>query len=547
MKADTNTNQHIRDVCLRKLRSASPQAFKGNATSFLATYYTVYQLRSLLEKHPPLIDTQSIAAMADLLMSDTFNGQHQGFFLFREAAETLASFMVLAPDASLVDLSYSALKDSLTSASGDKHRAIAGAIGDLPFHERGPEVNHQAAVKIPRIHWENFLKAHGFEIVGQPAYVGRSLVAELKNRRRRLVCKMATPNDTPADLQKEALWMEYLAAIRRSFPVRFDIPETIKIDGRHVFSAARFPKPGSEIKPLHSKGYAIGFLAHEDYFIYPNSPGFHERLSLKVLDEVMCRNSWLLGQLTAKGIVHGALIPLFHNRTQRNRRQDQGIYEWVRAGRLDRWIYSCQYPNIGLTGIRDFEHFDALKDTNQKLYRLIGNHFLSLILVTGSYFRNRDATRMGQDAEGNPTDARSLFEKRYLKKIVTGIFFNYYKGFVGSALAGDIPVDMDRLILRMIEEMGVDRHMEEILRVRDQMAMSAGDFRAFLKERGLDNRDVDQLQKGAEDIVILSGPHLGGFNEAISLPELIESIGTMSALCIAGRFSEERGLNRLSE
>ena len=391
------------------------------------------------------------------------------------------------------------------------------------------------------------MNEHGLEPVGRPTYIGRSLVVELKHDHRYLVCKMATQNDSAANLQKESLWMDYLAASCRSFPVRFDIPETLKTDCGYVFSASRFPKPESAIKPLHSKGYAIGFLAHKDYFTYPNAPGLHKHLSLEVLDEVMCRNSWILGRLAAMGIVHGALIPLFHNRTQRNRRQDQGIYEWVRAGRLDRWIYSCEYPNIGLTGVRDFEHFDALKDAKQKLYRLIGNHFLSLILVAGSYFRNKNIRFMGQDDEGRPADARFLFEKDFLNKIVAGIFHNYYKGFVGSDYKGDIPLDMDRLILRMIEEMGVDRHMEEILRVRDQAEMSEGDFRAFLTERGLDDREVDRLEKGAEDIVIQSGPHLGGFNETISLPELIESIGSMSALCIAGRFREKRGLAGLKE
>ena len=543
MQRNTESNQLLRDACLEKLRSVSPGVFRGKATDFMTKYYAVFQLRAHLEKHPTLIDAQSIAVIANLLMSNTFNGQHQGFFLFREAAETLTSFMIWSEEMPLVGLSYTALKDSLTCSSGDKHRAIAGAIGDLPFHRAGPEVNHQEVPKIPKVRWEDFLKAHGLEISGRPSYIGRSLVVRLKHRHRLLVCKMATADDLAVDLQKEALWMEYLTSRCQSFPVRFDIPETIKMDCGHVFSATNFPKPDSGAKPLHARGYAIGFLVHKDYFRYPNESDSQKRLSSEVFDEVMCRNAWILGRLSAMGIMHGALIPLFHNRTQRNRRQDQGIYEWVRAGRLDRWLYSCAYPNIGLTGVRDFEHLDALKDTNQKLYRLIGNHFLSLFLVTGSYFRNKNIQLMGYDPQGKPTDARFLFEKNVLKEIVAGIFYNYYKGFVGSAYVDDIPVDMDRLILRMIEEMGVDQHMEERLRVADQEEMSEGGFRAFLIERGLENQEVDQLKKGVEDIVIDSGPHLGGFNDTISLPELIESVGTMSALCIAGRFQEERGLN----
>jgi hypothetical protein len=540
MQRDAESNRTIQDACLEKLRHASPNPFRGKATDFMTKYYAVFQLRTFLEAQPMLIDAQSIAVVANLLRSDAFNGQHQGFFLFREAAETLVSCMIRTGERSLAGLSYTVLKDSLGAASGDKHRAIAGAMGDFPFHRDGPDVNHKALSRIPVLQWEVFLKAHGLEIAGRPTYIGRSLVARLKQRRRLLVCKMAGKDGSAADLQKEALWMEYLGSCCRPFPVRFDIPEVIKIGGGYVFSAFNFPRPGSQAKALHARGYAIGFLAHKDYFAYPNEPVLHKRFSNDVFDEVICRNARILGRLSAMGIIHSALIPLFHNRTQRNRRQDRGLYEWVRAGRLDRWIYSCAYPNIGLTGVRDFEHFDALKDTNQKLYRLIGNHFLSLFLVAGSYFRNKNIQLMGYDPEGRPTDARFLFEEDLLKEIVTGIFYNYYEGFVGSAYSGDIPIDMDRLIFRMIEEMGVDHHMAERLRVADQKAMSEGEFRVFLLERGLEKRKVDQLEKGVEDIVIDSGPHLGGFNEGISLPELIECVGTMSALCIAGRFREEQ-------
>jgi hypothetical protein len=88
----------------------------------------------------------------------------------------------------------------------------------------------------------------------------------------------------------------------------------------------------------------------------------------------------------------------------------------------------------------------------------------------------------------------------------------------------------------MIEAMGVDRHMEEVLRVADQMEMSDESFKAFLKSRGYSEDDIKVLKKGVEDVTVYTGPHLGGFNERISIPELTESVGAMSALCIAGRY-----------
>jgi hypothetical protein len=91
----------------------------------------------------------------------------------------------------------------------------------------------------------------------------------------------------------------------------------------------------------------------------------------------------------------------------------------------------------------------------------------------------------------------------------------------------------------MIEEMGVERYMEEVLRVVDERQISDERFSALLGERGYAADQIRGLKRGAEDITLCTGPHLGGFNERISLPEIIEAVETMSALCIAGRYCRE--------
>ena len=88
----------------------------------------------------------------------------------------------------------------------------------------------------------------------------------------------------------------------------------------------------------------------------------------------------------------------------------------------------------------------------------------------------------------------------------------------------------------MIEEMGVDRYMEEILRVPDQNDMTDTEFKRFFEDAGYSTDQIKELKKGESDIVMHTGPHLGGFNRQISLPELIESVAAMSALCIAGKY-----------
>ena len=533
------TSLRTRHIYLEKLSREAQAAFAGAATDFTDKYLALFHLRSMLKQNPELIDAKIITAIKKLLLSQTYDHQHQGFFIFREAAETLVSFLSLVKDEKLAVSSYDALKDVLERATGNKHRAVAGALGSVPFHIRGPKIELKKVSHIPMIQWPDFLRQQSFDIQDPPVFLGRCLVSRLKHEGELLVLKMARPYDSTWDLQQEVIWMNHLNTYRTSFPLRFDIPTPIQVEGSDVFRVQDLPVTDSIKDHLHPQAYAVGFLAHKEYFCYPNEATADKRLSVIEFQEVIFRNAWLAGNLASRGIIHAALIPLFHNRTQRNRRQDGGVYEWIRAGRLDRWLASCTYPNIGLTGVRDFEHFESFQGLSQQLYRSIGSHLLSLLLVAGSYFRQKNNHRIGYDEHGIPTDTRDLFEEHILQRIIQGIFHNYYEGFVGEPFGGEIPLDFAGIASRMIEEMGVDRHMEEILRVADQKAMSENEFSIFLADRGFVDNEIAIMEKGVQDIVIQSGPHLGGFNGSISLPELIETIGTMSALCMVGRLWKE--------
>ena len=79
--------------------------------------------------------------------------------------------------------------------------------------------------------------------------------------------------------------------------------------------------------------------------------------------------------------------------------------------------------------------------------------------------------------------------------------------------------------------------MEEIFRATDQQEMSDDEFNEFLLERGFNGSNIDRLQRGLEDITIMTGPHLGGFNQRISLPELIHFTETATSYCICDRFT----------
>lgn len=526
----------MKETHLEREKALSEGQIQDKASDFSARYFAVYHLQCLAQTHPEIITSKTISTVQGLLKDPGFSRQRRGFFLCRLAAETLAAVILYSDRQPLADQALASLRDVLATTSGHAHRVSAEALGGLPFSICGPRLKEVTTQDVPSVSWSDILDKKGFRLSAPPRFVGRSLMAPLNQADRLLIFKLASCNGFPKCLFREALWTEHLRGANYVFPLRFDIPVAIRIKGAYVFRLKDLPVRLPGKVGLCPHPYAIGFTAHKDYFSYPADAMSQPETNETAFSRVMFRNAWLLGRLTSLGIVHSAPIPLFHNRVQRRRRRDNGRYEWFRGGRLDRWLDSCSYPNLGFTGIRDFEHLISFKGHSRDLYRHIGSHLLSLLLVTGSYFRGKNRNLVGFDDNGKPVDTRSLFDKGALKTIILGIFLGYYRGFVQREYQGNVPLDLDRLASRMIEEMGVDRYMEEILRAADQKAMTDEQFRRFLKDRGYADEAIKGLRKGIKDIVVCTGPHLGAFNERISLPELVEAVETMSALCVAGRY-----------
>ncbi len=526
------------NIDLNKERALAVEKIKGDAFDFTAKYYAVAELHQIAETEPAVVNGETVSVLEALMGYRGFARQRQGFFLFRETANTLGALISNCQSVETAESVLSAFKRILSSVSSHAHRAAAEALGGLPISIKGPRQPEMKRDSIPSISFDRILEKNAVKSSSAPVFLGRSLVIRCRDQNRLLVIKLARPSDTPEGLAREILWMDHIRSGGYRFSSRFDIPETLYVDDSPVFRLNGTPVQNGA--GLHPKRFAIAFSAHPDYYTYPNEPETVKKLSGEEFAKVMRGNAFLAGKLASRGVVHSALIPLFHNRVQVNRRRDQGLYEWFRAGRLDQWLRSCDHPNMGVTGLRDFEHMFSYDEKGLSLYRHMGSQFLSFMLVVGSYFRNRDEKQVGIGGDGKPVDARMLFDRGLLKELIPGLFKDYYRGFVGEDYRGELPFDVDRLVSRMIDEMGVDRYMEEFLRVADQNRMRDDEFVAFLTNRGFEPSRIAGLTRGREDIVIHSGPHLGGFNERISLPELIEAVAAMSGICIAGRYWRER-------
>jgi len=522
-------------------RALAEKTLQGDSFDFSNKFLAARNFHRLVQAGATTVAPATVDILEGVLRDRGLGRERQSLQLFREAALSLMALLSANFEEEIGDHLVSTLARVLTGATGNSLTALAEAAATLPLGIARPEWPAELPFgDIPQVDWDQLPDRAGFDTLSLPCFAGRSLVAAGSEQERILVVKLARAGESPEDLQREAAWMDYLASAFPDLPHRFDVPSPLRFPGNsYLFRLSTLPVEPPLDTVLHPDRYAIGFVAHQQYFDYPNHGD--TRCDQERFEEILLRNSWLLGRLASEGIIHEAPIPLFHNRVQQGRRTDAGLYQWPRRGRLDRWLESCAHPNIGPTGIRDFEHFFTVNGSGDQLYLLIGNHLLSLILVTASYFRNRDESRIGLDRTGQPVDARDLFDPLALARLIDSIFQHYYSGIVGRELDGPLPVAGDALAERLINEMGVDRYMEEFFRVADQEVMSDHLFARFLEWHGFSRRRIRTMRKGEQDIRLFTGPHLGGFNQRISCPELIDAVAAMSACCLIGRYLHVNG------
>jgi hypothetical protein len=316
---------------------------------------------------------------------------------------------------------------------------------------------------------------------------GRTLISSAGDKF--LAIKLGLRCDDDEKLLTESIIQNYLYhhGIDLGLSSRFPHPLGIEKSMRGPIRLRGIPADIKKELKLSSDPPAICYLADGDYFRYLNDPA----LSVDEIRDGLILCSRDLAKMTAIGVIHTALIPLFHNREQINTRTDRGVYRWWSrvAGRLDRWRESCQYPNVRLSGLADFEHIEIHSAvSSEDLQHIIGDQLLSISLVLCSYFRNRGE-----------------FDQKALSKILKNCFLTYHREFTHkNSSVGDC-IDWDHLAARMSEEMEEDKYMNAIIR-----------------GGGLHGENVD----------VSTGPHLGLFNGPFPLPELIRAIHITSLFAI---------------
>lgn len=508
-------------------------------TTFQETFLILNQIGEFARSFPEHCTETTVASLVQVLESGRFDRQRQRFFLYQACCDSLIT-LIQAGESRLRPLALTHLQALLLRTGSQKRRAISQAFGRLPL-----KIHPPASPEIrPQIFTTSFDRLAGIMAVEQPemmVWQGRSLIGRSSGNRMAVI-KFLRQDDRVEEICLEPFWMTVLKDLPFAGDLRFRIPVPIMIDESWIFSLHDVPSDPVSGETLHPDRLAIAFLAHDRYFDYPNSPDTDTRPD--TIRDTFRRNAAIAGLLAARGIIHTALIPLFHNRAQQHRREDRGVYLWEHGGRLDQWLESCRYPNFGASGLRDFEHFDVLS-TPARFHHYIGTHILSFILVAGSHFRNREPHLRGTDESGHPVDARHLFDRELFFQILSGCIQSYYKGLTGNDLPGFHSLITMAFIDTLIEKMGIDQDMEERLRIEDQLQMDPGTFNSFIRTRIPGKNRQGELIQGKEDIVFSSGPHLGGFNQPISVPELTDLLFVISALCIAGRYAAENGLNPL--
>jgi hypothetical protein len=539
---------------------------------FSGAYMAVSQQLLKAERRPASLDDDNVLALTELLTDpQRFATARQRFFLLRQAARTLATvYGAKEAPRTAAGLARQGLRRALRTTRGPALQAAAGALGHLPVaipQPKGPALSSPPPEKLPILDCHELLDRARIKVPAAPYFMGRTLILPSRDSADLVAVKLARTIDDAPNLAKEVFWLQQLSDcgvpdLEISPQEKVHVPIPLAANGTPLFRLRNLPvQPNSKgtgkgeslsglpdkgaAKLRHAKGLvAIAFKTCAAYFTYPNDSRPECRPTPAAITAIMARNARQMGVLASQGILHTAPIPLFHNRVQRHRRDDGGRYQWYRGGRLDRWLTSCAFPNMGETGLRDFEHLEIHCGSSERLFREIGSHFLSLLLVTGAYFRSAAPRRVGQEADGRPVDVRDLFDPHLLERLVKVSFSSYYQGFTGQLAAPDPGIDMVHLCRRMVTEMGRDRYMIEMLRAVDQKEMAEETFVQFLREGGMPEASIARQKRGEADIELMSGPHLGNFNRQTSLPELTDAVAVMAALCMEGRHALDRELWR---
>ena len=505
---------------------------------FSAALLGIQYLESHILEHPAQITRKTVNVLLHLIRSCRHEKKKQAYFLYKQAASALIT-LSKNPTHPLAGSLISEMQDLLFTGNRKKHRAVSEALGSLPLRLKDPPTLPCKPSTPFKISFERFA-GHCPDIQKKTGrWLGRTLIYKGKNRTRYCL-KFLHPGQPADELSSESDWLAYLNAQDFGPEFTFNIPKPLTICNHLIFQFTELPCRPTDGKKICNRSIAICYVADETYFHYANEPD-HFNFWDKDLLEVYGKNAWLLGKLASKGIIHTALIPLFHNRVQQSRREDNGVYNWRQGGRLDQWLVSSQYPNFAISGLRDFEHLMAV-NTSNRLHHYIGEHILAFILVAGSLFRNKAPGRNGPDQDGTPGDFTALFDRELFLKLIKRIICQYYYGLTGFHFHNPDRLVTKELLDALIHAMGVDQHMDEILRVNDQETMNDGMFADFLRSRGVDRKTIDRSIRAKEDIILRTGPHLGAFSGPISVPELIRFLFCLSSLCVSDCYLRENGL-----
>ena len=460
-----------------KERIHTEDQLKNQKLDFSAAFMAVQYLVSQMKSFPESITDSTLDALFFLIESKRFNSQKQVLFLYSSAATALIQ-MAKKPLLPVTKRIIPQLQELLVSSKGKRQRAVAQALGALPVRlacQPPPSRTHNPF----KISLDSLLAGFGSFDPTTFKWQGRSLIVRTDNGLG--IIKFANSSTNIPELVNEITWMDFLQNTSVCPGTDFYIPCPIKIKDHHLFEILHSSQMPVKIKQFHSRSIAIAYYAKAHYFDYPNEDVLEKNFSKEQIKEIFFRNAYLLGTLTSKGIIHTALIPLFHNRVQQGRRNDNGAYLWEHGGRLDQWLDSCQYPNFASSGLRDFEHL-ILKNDSKSLGHYIGEHILSFVLVIGSYFRNKAPSKRGKENGASPCDTRDLFDRTLFIEMVKGVVEHYYTGITGDKPNFRLFLGLSDLINSLIERMGLDENMEEVLRIQDQQAMNDTAFTQFLRE-----------------------------------------------------------------
>ncbi|MBI3009722.1 MAG: hypothetical protein HYY57_01915, partial [Candidatus Omnitrophica bacterium] len=285
--------------------------------------------------------------------------------------------------------------------------------------------------EVPVVSWQevldelNRLLAPTRLVSGRWHAAGRTIIIPLTSGHANAAFKLARFGQSEQALFNESAWSNRLTQLEYNL-FGATLPQPMLIRASPVVGLSTWPSVDGLPDPfkLHPRRLTSVFLTHPRYYdSYLDSP---RHVTPEEFLAGIIRLAYQLGYLTAKGIYHQEILPLFH---KVNIEDPDEPFAWWLGGSLQ-WHHALsQWSNAYVMGLRDPEHLIHHSQISlTDMVHAVGTVWYNLVLLSAVYVMNQQPRLIGGLSATDAAKAVGRYDVGLLEQALRGAFDAFNKG-----------------------------------------------------------------------------------------------------------------------